>query len=612
MIAMVEKPTYEELEQRIALLENESERRKRAEEALLKNERKLAEYANQMEHFSLSAASMISLKDEMVIFAKISQAIVEFSDYQRVLISLFKDEAPYREIIGYGGVSLELVEKIRAIPLPKSWYDKVFLQGEHLGQFTYYIPHTMKGILNQQATIYGDGAPPQDPSAWHPEDNLFVRMNDENGEFIGVISVDNSKSGQKPSVETIRPLEIYASLITQIIILKREQANRERLEEQLRMAQKMESVGRLAGGVAHDFNNMLGVILGHAELAQTMITAHHPLFNDLQEIRNAARRSADLTKQLLAFARKQTVAPKVLDLNSTMEGMLTMLRRLIGEGIELIWRPGSELWPVKVDPSQIDQILANLCVNARDAVAGIGKITVATANSCLDQANPDAYGQFITGEFVQITLHDNGCGMDKEVLAHIFEPFYTTKSVGKGTGLGLATVYGAVKQNNGFIHAASEPGEGTTFTIYLPRCKDQDAYVVQDARRESALPGQECVLLVEDEPTILKMTATILQCLGYSVLMANSPKEALHMAADFTGKIHLLLTDVIMPQMNGRDLANRLMLSRPELKCLFMSGYTANVIAHHGVLDEGVHFIQKPFLQPELAAIIRKALREEV
>ncbi|MBU1567097.1 MAG: hypothetical protein KJ630_15915, partial [Proteobacteria bacterium] len=423
--------------------------RKRSEETLLKSERKLAGYINQMEQFSLSAASMISLKDEKVIFAKISRAIVEFSDFRRVLISLFKDEHPYRELIGYGGVSEELVEKIRKIPLPKSWYNHVFSQGLLLGQFSYYIPHTMKHILNQEATIYGDGPPPEDSSAWHPEDNLFVRMNDENGQFIGVISVDDSKSGQKPSLETIRPLEIYASLIAQIIILKREQANRERLEEQLRMAQKMESVGRLAGGVAHDFNNMLGVIIGHAELAQDQISSTHPLFDDLQEIRKAAQRSAGLTRQLLAFARKQTVAPKVLDLNQALERMLTMLRRLIGEGIELEWLPGHEVWPVKIDPSQIDQILANLCVNARDAIAGVGTITVATENASLAGENLDDHRDCVSGEYVRITLRDSGCGMDKETLGHVFEPFYTTKGVGEGTGLGLATVYGAVKQNNG-------------------------------------------------------------------------------------------------------------------------------------------------------------------
>ncbi len=434
-------------------------------------------------------------------------------------------------------------------------------------------------------------------------------MNDENGQFIGVISVDDSKSGHKPSLETIRPLEIYASLIAQIIILKREQTNRERLEEQLRMAQKMESVGRLAGGVAHDFNNMLGVIIGHAELAEDQINANHPLFDDLQEIKKAAQRSAGLTRQLLAFARKQTVMPKVLNLNQTLERMLTMLRRLIGEGIKLVWLPGPEVWPVKIDPSQIDQILANLCVNARDAINGVGTIIVATANDSLNSEDYDDHLDVASGDYVRITLRDNGCGMDKKTLAHIFEPFYTTKGVGEGTGLGLATVYGAVKQNNGFVYAASEPGKGTTFTIYLPRHKDQAEPLRKNAPEAPALRGQERVLLVEDEPTILKMTSTMLERLGYSVLAANTPDEAIRLAGQFTGKIQLLLTDVIMPQMNGRDLAQQLLDNQPEMRCLFMSGYTADVISQHGVLDDGVFFIQKPFSKTELAAKIRRIMQ---
>ncbi len=583
----------------------------RAKDLLRRSEDKLTAYANQMEQFSLSAASMISLKDEKVIFTKISRAIVDFSDFKRVLISLFKEEHPYRELIGYGGLSEELVEKIRKIPLPKSWYDHVFSQGHYLGHFSYYIPHTMKHILNQEATIYGEGPPPEDSTAWHPEDNLFVRMNDENGRFIGVISVDDSKSGHRPSLETIRPLEIYASLIAQIIIFKRGQARREQLEEQLRLARRMESIGRLAGGVAHDFNNMLGVIIGHAELAQEQINPSHPLFEDLQEIRKAAQRSAGLTRQLLAFARKQTITPKVLDLNQTIERMLTMLRRLIGEDIELAWLPGAVLWPVKIDPSQIDQILANLCVNARDAIAGIGKITVATANSFLDKENCGDHCSSVTGEFVRISLHDNGCGMEEEILSNIFEPFYTTKGVGEGTGLGLATVYGIVKQNNGFIYAASEPGQGTMFTIYLPKHEETVVAKTGEDCPEPAVLGQECILLVEDEPTILKMTSMILQHLGYFVMEASTPDEAIRLAGEFVGKIDLLLTDVIMPRMNGRDLAARILTIQPEMKCMFMSGYTADIISCRGVLDDGMVFIQKPFSKAELAAKIHRALHEE-
>ena len=381
-----------------------------------------------------------------------------------------------------------------------------------------------------------------------------------------------------------------------------------RLESQLQQAQKMESVGRLAGGVAHDFNNMLSVILGHVYLAQELIEDTNPLHNSLVEICKAAQRSAELTKQLLAFARKQTIAPKVLDLNETVTGMLKMLQRLIGENIHLLWQPDQSLWQVKMDTSQVDQILANLCVNARDSVSDIGKITIETGNKVIDEDYCAQHAGFIVGEFVRITVSDNGCGMSKETVAQIFEPFFTTKGVGVGTGLGLATVYGIVKQNNGFINVYSELGLGTTFTIYLPRHIDSAEKLVKETAIKSVKRGQETILLVEDEPAILSITATILERQGYTVLAAITPSEAIKLAQEHATEIHMLMTDVVMPEMNGRDLSKKLLTLYPHLKCLYMSGYTANVIAHHGVLDEGVHFINKPFSFPDLAAKIRDVL----
>jgi len=383
---------------------------------------------------------------------------------------------------------------------------------------------------------------------------------------------------------------------------------RRNLEDQLRQAQKMESVGRLAGGVAHDFNNMLSVILGHAELAMDELDPVHPLYADLKEIDNAARRSADLVRQLLAFARKQTIAPEVLDLNETVEGMLKLMRRLIGENIDLVWLPGQNLWPVKMDTTQIDQILANLCVNARDSMTGTGKITIETHNMTIDQAYCAHYTYFDPGDYVMLAISDNGCGMDEETRSHLFEPFYTTKEVGRGTGLGLATVYGIVKQNSGFITVDSEPGRGTTFKIYLPR---HAAAAKKDQERVSATPlarGNETILLVEDEPSILKMGRTLLERLGYRVLTAAAPEEAIRLAGEYAGKIHLLMTDVVMPGMNGQELAENLMSLYPDMKRLFMSGYTADIIASQGVLDGGVHFIQKPFAKHDLAVKVRKAL----
>lgn len=393
---------------------------------------------------------------------------------------------------------------------------------------------------------------------------------------------------------------------------KHAEAEREGLRGQLLQAQKIESVGRLAGGVAHDFNNMLSVILGRTEMAQETLAPSEPIQKDLEEIRKAAERSANLTRQLLAFARKQTIAPKVLNFNDAVSGMLTMVRRLIGEDIDLVWLPSADLWSIKMDPSQLDQILANLCVNARDAIAGVGKLTIETENVTFDDAYCTNHPGFNFGEYVLLALSDNGCGMDKETLTHLYEPFFTTKEMGKGTGLGLATVYGIVKQNIGFINVYSEPGQGTTFKIYLPRYKEKTETVAQTPQIEPEARGRETILLVEDESAILAMTGTMLERLGYTVLPANSPGEAIHLAESYSGQINLLLTDVIMPEMNGRDLSRHLLSLYPDIKPLFMSGYTANVIAHHGVLDKGVQFIQKPFAKKDLAVKIREVLNRNL
>jgi PAS domain S-box-containing protein len=392
---------------------------------------------------------------------------------------------------------------------------------------------------------------------------------------------------------------------------KRAEEEKARIEDQYRQAQKMESVGRLAGGVAHDFNNMLGVILGYTDMSLEKIDPAQPVYAALQEIRKAADRSADLTRQLLAFARSQTVSPRVLDLNETLEGMLKMLHRLIGEDIDLVWLPGNGLWPVKVDPVQIDQVLANLCVNSRDAIAGVGKMTIETGKVVLDKSFCREHPGSVPGEYVLLTVSDNGCGMDKETLDNLFEPFFTTKEVGQGTGLGLATVYGIVKQNNGYIYVKSEPDEGTIFRIYLPRHVGKAAQMQKKDLAEPAKRGHETILLVEDEPAILKMATTMLERQGYNVLNAATPDEAIRLAGEYDSEIHLLITDVVMPKMNGLDLAKSISLLYPDIRQLFMSGYTANVIAHRRVLDEGVNFIQKPFSMQDLAAKVREVLDSE-
>ncbi|MCP4692552.1 MAG: response regulator [Desulfobacterales bacterium] len=325
-------------------------------------------------------------------------------------------------------------------------------------------------------------------------------------------------------------------------------------------------------------------------------------------MRDAAERSKNLTRQLLAFARKQIIAPTVLDLNKIVEGMLKMPRRLIGESIELVWLPSTEQRPVRVDPSQVDQILANLCVNAHDAIAGVGKVLIGTTNVSLDESDCRDYEGVVPGEYVLLTVSDNGCSMDKETRDNLYEPFFTTKEPGKGTGLGLATVYGIVKQNNGFINICSEPGQGATFKIHLPHHAAKVARMDKEAPAEPARGGDETILLVEDEPSILKMLETMLEHFGYTVLAADRPEEAIRVAKKHPGDIHLLITDVIMPGMNGKELARVLASLRPNLKCLYISGYTANEIAHHCVLDKGVRFMQKPFTGQELAAKVREVL----
>ncbi|HWR96806.1 MAG TPA: response regulator [Candidatus Methanoperedens sp.] len=402
------------------------------------------------------------------------------------------------------------------------------------------------------------------------------------------------------------PMMDASGEVTAVIEVTKDVTEQRSLEAQLRQAQKMEAVGRLAGGVAHDFNNMLGVIIGHAEIGLLRVAPPDPLCRDFLEIRKAALRSADLTRQLLAFSRKQVVSPHVLDLNRVIEDQRRMLGRLVGEDIELRFVPAVDLWKIRIDPSQVDQILANLAVNARDAITGVGTITVETANVTLDVAYCRAV-QVTPGDYVLIAFSDTGCGMDAATSERIFEPFFTTKEEGKGTGLGLSTVYGIVRQQEGDIHVYSQPGLGTTFKIYLPRCREEGEQTVEEPK-VMALAGSETVLLVEDEVQILVLAQEILERYGYMVLAARTPGEACLMAEKHPGSIHLLLTDVVMPGMNGRELCERVAAIKPGIKVLFMSGYTADIIAHRGVIDEGVEFIQKPFSVASLAEKVRAVL----
>lgn len=389
---------------------------------------------------------------------------------------------------------------------------------------------------------------------------------------------------------------------------KEAEAEREKLQGQLLQAQKLEAIGVLAGGVAHDFNNNLGAIIGYAELCLEDIPKGAPFREYMEAILDAALRSSRLTRQLLIFSRKQNTAAVIVDLNASIESMLKMLRRLIGENISLTWLPWADSpFKVKIDPTHLDQILVNLCVNARDAIANVGRITIQTSPIQFDEDSCMAYIDCNPGEYVMISVSDTGCGMNKEIAQHVFEPFFTTKGVGKGTGLGLSTVYGIVRQSGGFISLYSEEKVGSTFNIYLPL---QEVEKAPDSKTEAQIPhgDGETILLVEDDPAMLDMSRSLLGVLGYRVLAAPSPSEALRMIEEYGETIALVLTDVIMPEMNGRELIDRIREMNPEVKHVFMSGYTADIILHQGVMEGNAHFIQKPFSKRDIAFKIREAM----
>jgi PAS domain S-box-containing protein len=378
-------------------------------------------------------------------------------------------------------------------------------------------------------------------------------------------------------------------------------------EEQFQQAQKMESVGRLAGGVAHDFNNILTGINGYAEMIMESLKPDDPLYADVKEIHNCGQRAADLTYQLLAFSRKQIIDPKVVNINETVNRLQNMLGRLIEENIDLVFLPAKDLWEAKADPGQLDQILINLAVNARDAMQGGGKLTIETKNVELEDYRCSRCGEFMSGLYVMLAVSDNGCGMEKEMLDKIFEPFFTTKKEGKGTGLGLSTVFGIVHQHGGHLNVYSEPGQGTTFKIYLSRVAEKADEIVEPAAN-TPTTGTETILLVEDEDIVRDLAKTVLERQGYTVIVAPDGSKAFNEYMGHSGTIDLLLTDVIMPKMNGKELHDKLLKIKPDLKALFMSGYTEDAIAHHGVLKKGMHFVQKPFTIQVLAKAVRKAL----
>jgi PAS domain S-box-containing protein len=408
------------------------------------------------------------------------------------------------------------------------------------------------------------------------------------------------------------PLRGANSEIEGVICTALDVTDRKQLEEQFRQAQKMEAIGRLAGGIAHDFNNLLMVIQGYGDLMVERLHVRDPLRKNVEQIQTAAQRATSLTRQLLAFSRKQILAPKVLAIESVVRDMEDILRRLIGEDIQLEVISAPSLGQVKADRSQIEQVVMNLAINSRDAMPQGGRLLLEMANAEIGANFSQPPSVVAPGKYVMLTVADNGCGMNRETKAHIFEPFFTTKEKGKGTGLGLATVYGIVKQSGGYIWVYSEPGMGTTFKIYLPRI-DEEQPLVGDADSDAATAprGSEVVLLVEDERGVRELAREYLQMSGYTVLEASDGAGALALAKDHRGPIHVLMTDVVMPGMSGRELADRVVQVRPEIKVLYMSGYTDQAIVRHGILDRGSDLLQKPFGLTTLASKLREVLASQ-
>lgn len=381
-----------------------------------------------------------------------------------------------------------------------------------------------------------------------------------------------------------------------------------RLSGRLDQIQKMESIGRLAGGVAHDYNNISTAIIGYSELAMLTLSEKEPVYEYFREILEAANRATAISHQLLAFARKQTITPEVIDLNHTVNNMYKILSRLIGENIELSWMPGAGIWPVKIDPSQVDQMIANLCVNARDAIPDRGKVTIETGTATFDSRFCAENDGFMQGDYVRLSVRDNGKGIPREDMDKIFEPFFTTKAVGEGTGLGLSMVYGIIEQNSGFIKVESETGKGSAVHLYLPRCLEAIPDNTAMASPDMFKGNGESILLVEDDPVILQMETRILERLGYQVVSAGLPSEAVEIAENRKNEFQLLITDVVMPGMNGKELAEELLKICPDIKVIFTSGYTADVIVHNGIIEEGVNFVAKPFSWNDFAEKIRSVL----
>jgi signal transduction histidine kinase/ActR/RegA family two-component response regulator len=459
----------------------------------------------------------------------------------------------------------------------------------------------MKHILNQEATVFGTVETPEDSDCWHPDDNLFVRMNDENGNFIGVISVDDSKSGNRPNDDIVRPLEIFSSLISQIIVLKREFEKRRELEEQLRQAQKMEAIGNLTGGIAHDFNNILGVIIGNSEIAMLDLPQESESYQSFEEIKTAAIRARDIVRQLLSFSRKSVRVCEPMLLQKVLEESLTFMRSTIPSSIQINRELGEEKIVIDGDPTGIYQIMVNLCTNAAQAMedeGGVLTITLDSINASLAGVDEKQFPD--SGKFARITVADTGKGIPEENVHQIFDPYFTTKDIGKGTGIGLSVVHGIVKGHNGVISVDSTPGEGTAFTLLLPMIPDL-AEADVSGTETSATPGEGRILLVDDEPSLLEINRKMLEHCGYLVDSFTNPIDCLDAFRQSPNSYNLVITDFTMPHMTGDLLTKKILSIDPDMPVILCTGFE-DKIDEQQALDLGIrHYLRKPLAMQELA-----------
>jgi len=572
--------------------------RERAAEALRDaDQRALREYERLLERVASLAQTLGTARDLMTIYRALADFTVASMPCSALFLSLYEEAEAIRRVVylWYGGAERDASE-LGVVPVGDGPAGRAIKTGTIVVQDDYECAVKGRSVV---ASGFDD-----DPRA--PQSALIAPMTIM-GRTVGAVEVQS----YDPSAYTGEHLtamrlaaNLAASAIENVRLLEQE---RERAA-QLQQSQKMEAVGRLAGGVAHDFNNLLTAITGYSDLSLRRLKPGDPLRRNIEEVKRAAGRAADLTHQLLAFSRKQVLQPRVLDLNAVISEMEKMLRRLIGEDVELLYDLSPSLGRVKADPGQLQQVLLNLAVNARDAMPGGGKLIIQTANTYLDREYAGQHIAVVPGPYVILAVSDNGCGMDEATRVKIFEPFFTTKEQGKGTGLGLATVYGIVKQSHGNIWVYSEVSQGTTFKIYLPLVEGDAEPVRPAAAAESLSTGTETILLVEDDEMVRRITGAILRQAGYGVLEAAEGESALRTCRLHEGAIHLVLTDVVMPGMSGRVLADRLKELRPDASVLFMSGYTEEAIVHHGVLHEGVNFLEKPFTPDGLTRKVREVL----